>query len=89
MIARMLKTSRASAFVAHDFGLFEATNVAHFVALRASRGASAIVAVGDALRRQVAHARPGWPSGSERAADHAAHLRLIEILDRVPARQSE
>jgi hypothetical protein len=49
-------------------------------------GPAAGVRLADELRRQVLAARPGWPSEQERAEDLATHLRLIEVLRRVPAR---
>ena len=44
--------------------------------------------VAEALRRQVQAARPDWPSEREREEDFATHLRVIEVLRRVPARRS-
>ncbi len=50
------------------------------------RGAAAAVRIADDLRRHVLSVRPDWPSEEERAEDLATHLRVIEVLRRVPAR---
>jgi hypothetical protein len=49
-------------------------------------GAAAGVRIADELRRQVAAQRPGWPSPRERAEDRAAHLRVLDALERVASR---
>jgi hypothetical protein len=49
-------------------------------------GPAAGIRIADELRRQVLAARPDWPSERERAEDLATHLRVIEVLRRVPAR---
>jgi hypothetical protein len=41
------------------------------------------IRIADELRRQVASQRGEWPSRRERAEDHAAHLRVLDALERV------
>jgi hypothetical protein len=45
------------------------------------------IRVADELRRQVAAARPDWPSAADRAADLEVHARVAACLRRVPARR--
>lgn len=40
--------------------------------------------VADALRRAVHRLRPDWPDQAQRANDLRAHIRLSELLRRVP-----
>jgi hypothetical protein len=47
-------------------------------------GPAAGLRIGDELRRQALAARPDWPSEREREEDLAMHLRLIEVIRRVP-----
>jgi hypothetical protein len=51
-----------------------------------AHGPAAGILLGEALRRQVIAARPDWPSEEERAEDLATHLRVLDVLQRVPAR---
>jgi hypothetical protein len=74
-----------SEFLERDWRSFEVDNVEHFAALRRTQGLAAILAIGDELRHHAASHCPGWPGEQSRADDRAAHLRLMEALDRVPA----
>jgi hypothetical protein len=47
-------------------------------------GPAAGIRIADELRRQVLAVRPDWPSEREREEDLATHLRVIEVLRRVP-----
>ncbi len=49
-------------------------------------GPAAGIRVAEELRLQVLAARPDWPSEREREEDLATHLRIIDVLRRVPAR---
>lgn len=49
-------------------------------------GAAAGIRVADELRRQVLAMRPDWPSARAREEDLATHLRVIEVIRRVPVR---
>ena len=82
----MRKPARAAEFLGRDWASLEASNSAHFATLRRTKGPAAIMALGDELRRQAILHRPSWPTDEDRARDRADHLRLLEILDRVPAR---
>jgi hypothetical protein len=44
------------------------------------------IRIADELRRQVASQRTNWPSPREREEDHAAHLRVLDALERVASR---
>ena len=46
-------------------------------------GEAAGIRIADELRRQVAAMRADWPSRRERAEDYAAHLRVLDALERV------
>lgn len=49
-------------------------------------GPASGIAIAEELRRQVIAQRPDWPSAAERAEDHAAHLRVLDALNRVATR---
>ena len=49
-------------------------------------GEAAGIRLADELRSQVRAMRADWPSSSERAEDHAAHLRVQDALARVTSR---
>jgi hypothetical protein len=49
-------------------------------------GPAAGIRIADELRRQVIAQRPGWPDARERALDHAAHERVLDVLRR-PSRR--
>ncbi|HEY4119421.1 MAG TPA: hypothetical protein VGM56_16250 [Byssovorax sp.] len=66
--------------IGHDWSVFDR-------APRAPMSPADGVRLGDELRRQVARVQPAWPSARERRDDHAAHLRVIELLERVPPRR--
>jgi hypothetical protein len=48
-------------------------------------GPAAGIRIADELRRQVLAQRPEWPSARERAEDHEAHLRVLDVLERTPS----
>ncbi len=54
--------------------------------LKLRRGPSSGLRIADELRRQVLAQRPDWPSKKERDEDHAAHLRVLDALERTPRR---
>ncbi len=58
----------------------------YFRDYKREHGPAAGIRMADELRRQVLAVRPDWPSEQERAEDLATHLRVIEVLRRVPAR---
>ena len=47
-------------------------------------GAAEGLRVGDELRRQAQALHPDWPSQADREADLDHHVRLAELLRRVP-----
>jgi hypothetical protein len=49
-------------------------------------GPAGSLRIADDLYRQATLARPGWPTARDREEDLAAHLRVAEIIRRVPAR---
>ena len=49
-------------------------------------GAAEGIRIADELRRQVLAQRPDWPGPTERAEDHAAHQRAIDVLARTASR---
>jgi hypothetical protein len=54
--------------------------------LKREHGPAGSLRVADDLYRQATVARPGWPSARDREEDLAVHLRVAEIIRRVPAR---
>lgn len=50
-------------------------------------GPAVAIRIADELRKQVLTQEPGWPGEQERREDLAAHLRLVELLDRFEARR--
>jgi hypothetical protein len=47
-------------------------------------GAGEGLRVADELRRQAIALNPNWPTAEDRQEDMSAHLRLAELLRRVP-----
>jgi hypothetical protein len=74
------------AFVERDWASAEADKERYWRDYKREHGAAAGIRVAEELRRQVLAARPGWPSEREREEDLATHLRVIEVLRRVPVR---
>jgi hypothetical protein len=58
----------------------------YFLDYKRQHGPAAGIRMADELRRHVLALRPDWPSEEERAEDMATHLRVIDVLRRVPAR---
>jgi hypothetical protein len=73
-------------FVKRDWASAERSKAQYWRDWKREHGPAAGIRIADELRRQVALARPDWPSQAERLEDFEAHLRVIEILRRVPAR---
>jgi hypothetical protein len=49
-------------------------------------GVAVAFRLADELRQQVRAARPDWPSAEEREEDLATHLRVIDVIRRIPVR---
>jgi hypothetical protein len=69
------KPDEVRAFRERDWNAFERAPV--------TRDAAASEAIAMALYEEVRAAQPGWPSAAERDDDLRAHLRLVELFDRV------
>jgi hypothetical protein len=78
--------SKAAAYVERDWSFFESSLIEHWKRLAAEGGASSIWAIGDELRRHAMQQNPEWPTARDRARDRESHLKVMEILARVPAR---
>jgi hypothetical protein len=70
------------AFATREFGRVTALKQQYWLDRKRRLGPAEGVRVADALRRQVAAQRPGWPSPEERQADLASHARVGELLRR-------
>jgi hypothetical protein len=73
-------------FLDRDWASAEADKERYWRDYKRAHGPAAGIRIADELRRQVLAARPDWPSEREREEDLATHLRVIEVLWRVPAR---
>jgi len=74
------------AFVDRDWASAALAKDRYFRDYKREHGPAGGIRMADELRRQVLAARPDWPSAEERAEDWATHLRVSEVLRRVPAR---
>ena len=74
------------AFVQRDWDAVARSKDDAWRAFKREHGPAGSLRAADELRRQAVLARPGWPSAREREEDLATHLRLVEIIRRVPAR---
>ena len=67
-------------FARRDWASVEASKAAYWVERKRVMTPDEALQVADDLRRHAQAVRPDWPSEAERAADHAAHLRLSDLL---------
>ena len=74
------------AFVRRDWASAARAKERGWRSFREEHGPAAGVRIGDELRRQAIAMQPGWPSAREREDDLAMHLRLVEVIRRVPPR---
>lgn len=72
------------AFAQRDWASLERDQERYWRDQKAREGPAACIRVADQLRRQVIAVRPDWPSERERREDLAMHLRLIDVIRRVP-----
>ena len=73
-------------FARRDWGLASRAKERYWRDWKRQHGPAAGIRIADELRRQVLAMRPDWPSEREREEDLATHLRLIEVIRRVPPR---
>ncbi|MEO7331216.1 MAG: hypothetical protein ABI193_21755 [Minicystis sp.] len=76
----------ARAFVETPWASAARDKAAYWREWKRRNGPAASIQLADELRRQVIAARPDWPSEEERREDFEMHLRLIDIIRRVPIR---
>ncbi len=76
----------ASEFVERDWAAAARDKDRYFRDYKREHGPAAGIRMADELRRHVLALRPDWPSEEERADDMATHLRVIDVLRRVPTR---
>ena len=74
------------AFVERDWTSAATDKELYWRDYKRAHGAAGGVRVADELRRHVLASRPDWPSERERADDLATHLRVLDVLQRVPRR---
>jgi hypothetical protein len=74
------------AFLERDWDALAHAKEEAWMAQKRAKGPAGSLRVADELRRQAMLARPGWPTARDRQEDHAAHLRLVELIRRVPPR---
>ena len=72
------------AFARRDWASLSRDEAAYWREQKRVHGPGEGIRIGDELRRHVIAARPDWPSEREREEDLATHLRLIEVMRRVP-----
>ncbi len=75
-------------FLRRDRTIVEESRAAYWRTLQERLGPSESLRIADELRREAEALRPGGPSAEERAADLASHLRVSEMLRRVPAKRA-
>lgn len=73
-------------FADQDWAAAERSKELYWRDWKRKHGPAAGIRIADELRKQVLAQRPDWPSEEERLEDYRTHLRVIEALDRVPAR---
>jgi len=73
-------------FAQRDWAAAERSKELYWRDWKRQHGPAAGIRVADELRRQVLAMRPDWPLEREREEDLAMHLRLIEVIRRVPPR---
>ena len=74
------------AFLDRDWAAASRDKELYWRDYKREHGPAAGIRMADELRRQVLAVRPDWPSAEEREEDLATHLRVIDVLRRVPAR---
>ncbi len=74
------------AFARRDWSRIAAAKDAYWADRKQRMAADDALRLGDALRQQVLTLRSDWPTDEQRLEDLAAHVRLMEMLRRVPRR---
>ncbi len=67
-------------FLDRDWRLVERIKADFWIEQKAGLTPSAVLRLGDELRRYVKTIRPDWPDPAEREADLAVHARVSEVL---------
>ncbi len=75
----MSRTDAAN-FLDRDWRLVERIKTDFWIEQKAALTPSAVLRLGDELRRYVKAVRPEWPDPAEREADLAVHARVSEVL---------
>jgi hypothetical protein len=74
------------AFLDRDWSAAARSKERYWLDYKRTHGVAAAVRLADGLRQQVLAVRPDWPSAEEREEDLATHLRVIDVIRRVPVR---
>ena len=83
MITRHIKR-----YMSRDWGAVRDSKDAYWADRIGRLGAGEGLRIADELRRQVIRWNPGWPSPDDRRNDLTAHMKLAELLRRVPHSRS-
>jgi hypothetical protein len=84
MTARDADSIRA--FLGLDWAARASTKEDAWRSFKREHGPAGSLRIADDLYRQAKVARPGWPTAQDREEDLATHLRVEEIIRRVPPR---
>ena len=68
------------AFTRRDWARLAHAKAEHWLSLKRRLTPTAILALGDELRRHAIDVRPDRPDAADRAADMAVHVRVSEAL---------
>lgn len=74
------------AFIDRDWSAIARSKERYWLDYKRTHGVAAAMRLADGLRQQVLAARPDWPSAEEREEDMATHLRVIDVIRRIPVR---
>ena len=72
------------AFVRRDWAAASRDKERYWAEHQRQGGFAEGIRIAEGLRQQVLRARPDWPSAEEREEDLATHLRVLEVVGRVP-----
>ncbi len=79
-----MKASDIRSYLDRDWGLVRASKDRYWAERKQTLTPEEAVRIAEGLRLQVRSLRPGWPDAKQRAADLASHVRVSELLRRVP-----
>ena len=80
-----MKPSDIRAYVERDWSAVQALKERYWAERKRALTPERALRIGDELRRYVKTLRPDWPDKEQGEADLRVHLRVSELLRRVPS----